>query len=92
MRSEMGSYCEEDKFPVKLRDLSWRLDVAISSSSIAKVMEPQINLDMALDDGERKEFSLTQDKFHQLRFSVASILKQMEMLEKKKVFRNHDGK
>ena len=81
-----------ENFPTKLRDVSWRLDVAISSSSIGKVMEPQINMDLSLTNGENKEISLTQDKFQQLRFSVASMLKQMELLEKKKVFRNQDAK
>jgi len=79
-------------FPVKLQDVSWRLDVAISSSAIAKVMEPQVNFDLTLDDGQRKEISMTRGKFQQLRFSVASILKQMELLEKKKVFRSQDTK
>ena len=79
-------------FPVKLQYVSWRLDVAISSSAIAKVMEPQVNFDLTLDDGQKKEFSMTQDKFQQLRFSVASILKQMEVLEKKKVFKSQESK
>ena len=77
--------------PQKLKDVSWRLDVAISSSSIGKVMEPQINMDLTLANGENKEISLTQDKFQQLRFSVASMLKQMELLVKKKVFRTQDS-
>ena len=81
---------QDMNFPVKLQDMSWRLDVAISSSAVAKVMEPQINLDLTLSNGEKREVSLTQDKFQQLRFSVASMLKQMEQLEKKKVFRNQE--
>ena len=82
----------DNGFPAKLEHTSWRLDVAISSSAIAKVMEPQINFDLALSDGREKNFSTTQAKFQQLRFSVASILKQMEMLEKKKVFRSQENK
>lgn len=88
----MSDTLSSDGFPVKLRDVAWRLDVAISSSAIAKVMEPQINFDLTLGDGDKKELSLTQDKFQQLRFAVASMLKQMELLEKKKVFRNQDSK
>ena len=84
-RSEMG-------FPTKLLDIGWRLDVAISSSAVAKVMEPQINFDVSLVNGETRSISLTQDKFQQLRFAVASMLKQMELLEKKKVFQSQEGR
>merc|ERR1711942_408023 len=82
----------EAGFPTKLRDICWRLDVAISSSAAAKVMEPQINFDVSLANGETRSISLTQDKFQQLRFAVASMLKQMELLEKKKVFKSQEGR
>ena len=83
----------DEGLPAKLTEVSWRVDVAISSSAVAKVMEPQINLELAFDDDRpSKHFGMTQDKFQQLRFSVASILKQMEMLEKKKVFKGREVK
>lgn len=73
-------------FP-RLSALSWRLDVTIANSTLSRVLEPHIELTLTLDDGEVRKFGVNQTKFQQLRFAVASMLRQMESLENRSIFK-----
>ncbi|CAI8051104.1 COMM domain-containing protein 5 [Geodia barretti] len=70
--------------------LRWRLDVAISNSSLHRVLEPSILMEMTLSDGTIKTFEIPVSKFHELRYSVAYVLKEMEDLEKRNILKLQD--
>ncbi len=65
-----------------LEELKWRVDVTISSSSLSRVLKPTILMQTTTSDGKQKSFELSLDKFHELRYNVAKVLKDMEDLEK----------
>ncbi|PSN56579.1 COMM domain-containing protein 5 [Blattella germanica] len=54
---------------------------------LSRVLEPSIIFDMVLSNGQRKTFEVSISKFHQVRYNVASVLKEMETMEKKKLFK-----
>jgi hypothetical protein len=59
------------------------------SSVLSRVLEPSILFDMTLSNGEKKTFEVSISKFHQVRYSVASVLKEMGLMEKKKLFKTN---
>lgn len=63
-----------DSFYLKLEKLKWRVVITISSSVLSRVLEPSILFDMTLSNGEKKIFEVSISKFHQIRYSVASVL------------------
>lgn len=58
------------------------MDVAISSSSLLRVFRPCILMQVALSDGRIKTFDVPVDQFHQLRYNVAKVLRDMQELER----------
>jgi len=74
------------RFP-RLDGLEWRVDVTISSSSLLRVFRPSITMQMALSDGRIKTFEVSVDQFHQLRYNVAKVLRDMQELERHPIMR-----
>lgn len=74
----------------RLLQLKWRVDVAISTSVLNRVLEPSIIMEMTLSNGQTKVFEVPVSQFHQLRYSVAYVLKQMEELEKRSILKIQD--
>ena len=74
------------RFP-RLEQLHWRIDVAISSSSLLRVFRPSILLQMTLSDGRMKTFDVSIEQFHQLRYNVAKVLRDMQELERHPIMR-----
>lgn len=70
--------------------LQWRVDVAISTSSIARILKPVIMLQLTLSDGSVKTFEVSVSQFHELRFNAALVLKEMEIVEQKNIFKIKD--
>ncbi|XP_041076633.1 LOW QUALITY PROTEIN: COMM domain-containing protein 5-like [Polyodon spathula] len=66
----------------------WRVDVAISTSSLARTLQPFIL--MQLTDGNAHRFEVPVSKFQELRYNVALILKEMNNLEKRSVLKIQD--
>ncbi|KAK1148885.1 COMM domain-containing protein 5-like isoform X1 [Acipenser oxyrinchus oxyrinchus] len=66
-----------------IADFRWRVDVAISTSSLARALQPSILMQMKLTDGNAHRFEVPVSKFQELRYNVALILKEMNDLEKK---------
>lgn len=64
-----------------LHRLRWRLDVAISSSSLAKIMRTVIIVEATLSSGRVVTFELPADKFAELRYGVAKALQEMGAVE-----------
>ncbi|XP_064636184.1 COMM domain-containing protein 5-like [Lineus longissimus] len=74
----------------KLDEFRWRVDVGISTSALNRVLEPAVLMEMTLSDGKLQNFEVPMSKFHQLRYDVASVLKEMEDLEKRSILKIGD--
>lgn len=74
----------------QLQQFKWRVDVAISTSVLNRVLEPSIIMEMTFSNGQTKTFEVPVSQFHQLRYSVAYVLKQMEDLEKRSILKIQD--
>ncbi|XP_041356846.1 COMM domain-containing protein 5-like [Gigantopelta aegis] len=70
--------------------LRWRVDVAISTSVLNRVLEPTVLMEMTLHNGRVFTFEVSVHKFHELRYSVAYVLKEMEELEKRSILKIQD--
>ncbi|KAK6473809.1 COMM domain-containing protein 5-like isoform X1 [Huso huso] len=73
-----------------IADFRWRVDVAISTSSLARALQPSILMQMKLTDGNAHRFEVPVSKFQELRYNVALILKEMNDLEKRSVLKIQD--
>uniref|UniRef100_A0A6P8J2S8 COMM domain-containing protein 5 n=1 Tax=Actinia tenebrosa TaxID=6105 RepID=A0A6P8J2S8_ACTTE len=74
----------------KLDSLRWRVDVAISTSALNRVLEPSILMETKLSNGDIRTFEVPLSKFHQLRYNVAYVLKEMEDVEHKSILKIQD--
>lgn len=83
---EDRSLTNRTRFP-RLDSLHWRVDVAISSSSLLRVFRPSIVMQMALSDGRLRTFDVAIEQFHQLRYNVAKVLRNMQELERHPIMR-----
>lgn len=73
-----------------LDSLRWRVDVAISTSALNRVLEPSVLMELKLSDGKIHTFEVSLSKFHELRYNVAYVLKEMEDIEKKSILKIQD--
>lgn len=64
-----------------ITNLSWRVEVTISTSWLSRVLEPVVIIRMETSEGASHTFHVPLSTFHQLRYTVASLLHQMESLE-----------
>ncbi|KAK2505193.1 hypothetical protein MC885_008759 [Smutsia gigantea] len=64
-------------------NLQWRVDVAISTSTLARSLQPSVLMQLQLSDGSAHRFEVPAAKFQELRYNVALILKEMADLEKR---------
>lgn len=71
-------------------DFKWRVDVAISTSSLARALQPSVLMQMKLSDGTFHRFEVPMSKFQDLRYNVALILKEMNDLEKRSILKIQD--
>ncbi|CAM1322214.1 COMMD5 (predicted) [Pycnogonum litorale] len=86
-----------DKFTLKnklclphIDKLRWRVDVTISTSHLNRVLEPSVLMEMNLSNGQKETFEVPMSKFHKLRHDVAQLLKEMDELEKRNIFKIQD--
>lgn len=70
-----------------LEAFKWRVDVGISTSVLSRVLEPTVMMEMSLSDGSVHSFEVSISKFHELRYNVACLLKEMEELEKRTILK-----
>ncbi|NXD54071.1 COMD5 protein, partial [Corvus moneduloides] len=87
--SEGTALTQRSRLP-SIRDFKWRVDVAISTSSLARALQPSILMMMKLSDGTAHRFELPVAKFQELRYNVALILKEMNDLEKRSILKIQD--
>ncbi|KAF4085584.1 hypothetical protein AMELA_G00096940 [Ameiurus melas] len=74
----------------KLEQFRWRVDVAISTSSLSRALQPTVLMQLKLSDGNLHQFEVSMSKFQDLRYNVALILKEMNDLEKLSVLKIQD--
>jgi len=88
LRENYESQAEMNKPRLQsLKNARWRLDVGISTTSLHRVLEPSILMQMETKDNTKCEFEISKEKFHQLRYAVAQVLDNMQQLEKRSVFK-----
>ncbi|NXK02440.1 COMD5 protein, partial [Herpetotheres cachinnans] len=87
--SEGTTLIQGSRLP-SVQDLKWRVDVAISTSSLARALQPSILMMMKLSDGTAHRFEVSVAKFQELRYNVALILKEMNDLEKRSILKIQD--
>lgn len=73
-----------------LDDFKWRVDVTISTSSLARALQPSVLMQMKLSNGRFHRFEVPVSKFQELRYNVALILKEMNNLEQKSILKIQD--
>jgi len=87
-----------------LKNVKWRVDVSISTSSLSRTMEPSVYMELTLatppspsndssscGDEQKVSFEMTLASFHKLRFSVAQVLKEFEDLLNRPMFKLIDS-
>ncbi|KAK2849505.1 hypothetical protein Q5P01_009339 [Channa striata] len=82
--------CQKDPHLPTIEDFKWRVDVAISTSSLARALQPSVLMQIKLTDGSFHRFEVPISKFHDLRYNVALILKEMNDLEKRSILKIQD--
>ncbi|RMC08125.1 hypothetical protein DUI87_15158 [Hirundo rustica rustica] len=87
--SEGTALIRRSRLP-SIQDFKWRVDVAISTSSLARALQPSILMMMKLSDGTAHRFEVPLSKFQELRYNVALILKEMNDLEKRSIMKIQD--
>uniref|UniRef100_A0A3P9N6E6 COMM domain-containing protein 5 n=1 Tax=Poecilia reticulata TaxID=8081 RepID=A0A3P9N6E6_POERE len=73
-----------------LEEFKWRVDVSISTSSLARALQPSVLMQLKLSDGSFQRFEVPVSKFQELRYNVALILKEMNDLEKRSILKIQD--
>ena len=72
---------------ISLKSMNWRLDVSISTSSLSRSLEPSIFIEMNLSNGQKISFEMNLSAFHLLRFNVTIVLKEMDDLLNRQMFK-----
>lgn len=90
-REQIDTVCLNSRPRLPQLDLfKWRVDVGISTSVLNRVLEPSVLMEMTLTDGNVHSFEVPVSKFHELRYNVAYVLKEMEDLEKRNILKIKD--
>ena len=64
-----------------LSALRWRLDVTISTSALHRVLRPALTMQATLSDGSTYAFHVSKQRFNELRYTAAKLLKDMQTVE-----------
>merc|ERR1711934_92611 len=71
---------EAPTFP-QVQDLRWRVDVHISNAVLSKILKPSVLMQMVMKDGQVKTFEVSPEKFQDLRYNTAKLLREMHRME-----------
>ncbi|KAL0223459.1 hypothetical protein P9112_002849 [Eukaryota sp. TZLM1-RC] len=63
-----------------IKNIDWRVDVALSSASAASVLRSFVLLKLTLSDSRVLNFEMTVEEFQAFRFDVASSLSALQNL------------
>jgi hypothetical protein len=61
--------------------LQWRLDVSISTNSLARVFKPSILFQITLNNGEIRQFECSTEKFQDLRYQIAKAMRKVQEIQ-----------
>ena len=70
--------------------MDWRVDVSISTSSLIRTLEPTVLIKLKLSDGRKIAFEMNIKKFHMLRYNIATILKEIDDVENRQIFKIYE--
>lgn len=72
-----------------IRNFQWRIDVGVTTSWARKMIRtyPSILVRITTTDGRYHQFEMTVTKFHQLRYTIARLLKEFNNLENHPILR-----
>ncbi|KAJ7325730.1 regulation of RNA metabolic process [Desmophyllum pertusum] len=62
----------------------------VELNALNRVLEPSVLMELNLSDGKIHAFEVSSAKFHELRYNVAYMLKEMEDVEKKNILKIQD--
>ena len=65
----------------RLTQFRWRTEIAISTSSLNRLLRPSLLIQITLSDGRKQTLQLSIKQFHNLRLGVAMLLKEMNDIE-----------
>lgn len=74
-----------------LQQLQWRVDVSISTGALNRALRPTILMQMTLSDNTVQQFEVPLSQFHELRYNVAMVLKDMDAINQRNVFKIKDN-
>ncbi|XP_072152748.1 COMM domain-containing protein 5 [Bemisia tabaci] len=60
---------------------NWRIDIAVSSSNISKLMEPFIYLELKLENSTVQTVEIPISMFHLLRQNVSVLMKEVSTMQ-----------
>ena len=63
----------------------WKVNVVLSTNNLAKVMRPEVILEIQTAQGTKVKMTLSQEKLEELRRQVATILRSAQQIECVKV-------
>ncbi|XP_049621608.1 COMM domain-containing protein 5 [Suncus etruscus] len=66
----------------RLVGLRWRVDVAVSTGALARSLQPSVLLQLRLSDGSARRFEVPGARFHELRYGLARLLRDVAELER----------
>ena len=66
----------------RLVQLKWRVDVTMTTNTMHRVRKPSILLQFHFDDGRIECTECSVEKFQDLRYNVARMLKDMRQIER----------
>ncbi|EZA55414.1 hypothetical protein DMN91_002371 [Ooceraea biroi] len=78
----LSGLIQRTTFNPQLISCRWRVDITISSNILNRVLEPNIVMEWMYNTGERVTFELSLAKFHQLRHAIATILVELQALQR----------
>lgn len=86
-RIAFDSIIRNRKLNPKLETFNWKVNITIAGKHLSRLLEPTIIVEICLSNGCKRTFEMCVSKFHSLRFMVATVLRELEALEKKRLFK-----
>ena len=61
--------------------MQWKVNVVVSTSYSARVLRPEVHIELFTAENRRIRMTVPVDKFEELRRQVASLLRQAQQIE-----------
>lgn len=65
-----------------VKQVSWRIDLALTSAKVKSMLQPTVCMRMMLDNGSVVSFEMSVERFQQLRYAVAKALAALHELQR----------